>query len=323
MEALSRSASRTSGYPAKELRAARAARRSRSECTEEVQIRSRSDKEVTSVSSVCGGWFGARLSRLAHRNRRLWPGIALAVAAVGPLGCGATKQPPEGTPLGRKVEGSGFLGDLYPRMEKGEGDEPLRVYRSPTFTEPAAFARYTRIRLDPVAMFGGPDSKLSGLSAEERRHIADAVQAQVHDKLSGDYEMTAENTRDTLRLQVAVVDAEASWAKTEAISELPMPVGIPGAKSALVLLGTLLTGKPPFTGELTVEAKLSDAQTEEVVAAMIDRRVGVRKPIVGTFQSETYDSWADVDEAIRYFAERVRHTFCVRRGGTNCVPPKP
>jgi hypothetical protein len=83
-----------------------------------------------------------------------------------------------------------------------------------------------------------------------------------------------------------------------------------------------LTGKPPFTGELTVEAKLSDAETGEVLSAMMDRRVGVRQPVVGIFQPTTYDSWADVDEAIRYFAERVRRTLCVRRGGTGCIEPK-
>jgi hypothetical protein len=48
----------------------------------------------------------------------------------------------------------------------------------------------------------------------------------------------------------------------------------------------------------------------------------VRKPIIGIFQPTTYDSWADVDEAIRYFAERVRRTLCVRRGGTTCVEPE-
>ncbi|MNQ28858.1 hypothetical protein D3C85_421550 [compost metagenome] len=44
-------------------------------------------------------------------------------------------------------------------------------------------------------------------------------------------------------------------------------------------------GKPPFTGQVTIEGKLADAQSGEVIAAEIDRRVGARRPIIGLFES--------------------------------------
>ncbi len=262
---------------------------------------------------------------MSSRDRRrggLPTWIGLIAALVGLCGCAATRQASSSAPLGKSVGGSGFLGDLYPRMQKGEGPEPLRVYRTPEFESPAAFAQYTRVLIDPVAMYSGPDSNLPELSAEERERIATAVYAQIYDKLSNDYEMATEIAANTLRLQVAAVDAEESSEKLEAVSYLPMPVGLPGAKIALIQLAKLSTGKPPFAGEITVEAKLTDAQTGEIIAAMIDRRVGARRPIIGLFERDTYDSWADVDQAIRYFAERVRYNFCVRRGGADCVVPE-
>ena len=70
------------------------------------------------------------------------------------------------------------------------------------------------------------------------------------------------------------------------------------------------------------QGKLSDAETGEVIAAVVDRRVGARKPIIGLFESATYDSWNDVDEAMRYWAERLRYRLCQRRGGSDCVAPK-
>jgi hypothetical protein len=260
------------------------------------------------------------MTGLDRWNPRLSMGMALLAVLVWLPGCAATKQP-HAAPLGKTVEGSGFLGDLYPQMQEGEGDQPLRVYRSPTFVDPAAFAQYTRILVEPAVLYGGPDSKLAKFSEQDRQHIADAINGQLYEKLSSDYEMVSESAPNTLRIQAAVVDAEESWGKVEALSYVPIPMTF-GAKMVVVSLASLLTGKPPFTGELTVEAKLSDAETGEVLSAMMDRRVGVRQPIIGIFQSETYDSWADVDQAIRYFAERVRRTLCVRRGATHCVEPK-
>lgn len=260
------------------------------------------------------------MHRLGRSGHRLRVGVTLAAVLVWLPGCGATRQP-HAAPLGRTLEGSGFLGDLYAQMQDGEGDQPLRVYRNPKFEDPAAFAQYTRMLVEPVVLYGGPDSELGKFSEEDRKHIADAVNGQLYEKLSSDYEMVAESAPKTLRIQAAVVDAEESWGKIEALSYVPIPMTF-GAKMVVVGLDTLLTGKPPFTGDLTVEAKLSDAQTGEVLSAMMDRRVGVRQPIIGVFEPETYDSWADVDQAIRYFAERVRRTLCVRRGGTDCVEPK-
>ncbi|MGH2897537.1 MAG: hypothetical protein ACRDMZ_02605, partial [Solirubrobacteraceae bacterium] len=58
-----------------------------------------------------------------------------------------------------------------------------------------------------------------------------------------------------------------------------------------------------------------------VIGAAVDRRVGSRMPLIGLFMSDTYDSWSDVDEAMRYWAERLRYRLCMRRGGGGCVAP--
>ncbi len=105
---------------------------------------------------------------------------------------------------------------------------------------------------------------------------------------------------------MALVDAEAANTTAKAASYIPIPIGLPGAKAATVQAITHTTGKPPFTGQVTIEGKIADAQTGEVIGAEIDRRVGSRRPIVGLFESNTYDSWSDVNEAGRYWAERVQ-----------------
>ncbi len=248
--------------------------------------------------------------------------LTLAVAVVWLGGCASTKQPATWAPLGKTVKGTGFLGDLYPQMQEGKKGGFLRVYRTPTFRDPTAFARYKKILLDPVQLYAGPDSKLPSLPEEERQKIAQALYSKLYDQLSKDYGMVTQPGPQTLRMSTVIVDAEQSSPTLEAISYVPMPVGVPGIKLGLVQLKSTATGKPPFTGEITVEGKLTDSQSNDVIAAMIDRRVGARHPIIGLFEKSTYDSWSDVDEAIRYGADHVRYVFCQHRGASDCVEPK-
>lgn len=247
--------------------------------------------------------------------------LTLAVASVWLAGCAETKQPWRSAPMGKEVAGSGFLGGLYPMQREGGEGEALLVYRNPKIEDKAVFAQYTKVFLEPVKLYAGPGSKLPDASEEQREAIANAFYAQLYDKLSQDYEMVTQPGPRTFHVYTAIVDAEESGGWIEGISYIPMPVGIPGIKPALMLLKDKSTGKPAFVGEVTIEGKYTDAQTEEVLAAVIDRRVGVRHPLYGLFEGKTYDTWHDVDEAFRYWAEKLRYRFCQRRGGTDCVAP--
>jgi len=131
--------------------------------------------------------------------------------------------------------------------------------------------------------------------------------------------MVSQPGPDTLQVSVAIIDAQEADTSAKAASYVPIPLGLPGAKIAAMQTMQHTAGKPPFAGQVTVEGKVTDASTGELVAAMIDRRVGARKPIIGLFESSTYDSWSDVSEAERYWAEQVRYRFCVRRGAGNCT----
>jgi hypothetical protein len=269
-----------------------------------------------------------RMEITMYRNKRLINQclsavLILAMACVWLTGCSSTKQANRSAIAGKELKGSGFLdADLYSKMHEGTGEQFLLVYHNPKIENKLAFAKYTKIFLDPVRFYVGSSSKSSEVSKEQRVTIANAFYAQLYDKLSKDYEMVTQPGPNTFHIQVAIIDAEESGGNLEALSYIPIPVGVPGAKMALVQLDEVATGKPLFTGMVTVEGKYSDAQTGEVLAATIDRRVGQRHPIIGIFEKETYDTWHDVDEAMRYWAERLRYRFCERRGGTNCVVPK-
>lgn len=247
------------------------------------------------------------------------PLLSTLTLSIALAGCSSTSQPGRSTSLAENLTGSGFLGDIYPQMRDGKDSEALRLYRNPKFASSASFAHYKNVVIDPVKLYAGPKSKLHDAPVTDTAAIAQGFQRQLSEQLGKDYQIVDKAGPDTLQVSVAVVDAEAAATSMEAASYIPIPLGLPGAKAAAVQTITHTTGKPPFTGQVTIEGKIADAQTGEVIGAEIDRRVGARRPVIGLFESNTYDSWSDVNEAGRYWAERVRFRLCERRGATDCV----
>jgi hypothetical protein len=180
--------------------------------------------------------------------------------------------------------------------------------------EPANTLRFTRVMLDPVLIYRGPDSK-TRISAEQAQIMANTFYALIWQELSKDYEMTNEPGPNTLRGQVALVHLEQSMPALDIISTIPAPMNVLAMGSALK---TIATGKPAFTGEAAIEWKITDAQSGEVFAAGVDRRVGKKK-----LEADSFNSWADVYDALKYWAGQARFRLCQERGQrTDCPKPE-
>lgn len=221
-------------------------------------------------------------------------------------GCAGTKQ-------ARTVEPSGFLQDLYGQMREGKGDEALLVYRNPQVDWPTK-ATYRQVLLDPVMIWRGKDSKIQGLDQKDAQVIADAFYALLYQELAKDYEMVTEPGPKTFRMQVALTDAEQSMPTLDILSSVPAPFNVAFVASTIK---TLSTGKPLFKGGASIEAKIMDADSGEILAAAVDRRVGGR-----FLDREVFDSWNDVHGALRYWSQLTRFRLCQLRKQTECAPPE-
>ena len=108
---------------------------------------------------------------------------------------------------------------------------------------------------------------------------------------------------------MAIVDADPSQPARNVMSTvLPIGMGISLVKYAA-------TGKQSGVGEITVEFKLSDAMSGELLGAALDRRVG------GKDAKGHFDSWHNADAALQYWAQRMRYVLCTGRGGSECEEP--
>ncbi len=214
-------------------------------------------------------------------------------------GCAQTQQT-------RSVEQSGFLGD-YSMLREGEKDEARLVYMNPK----ANWVAYKKVMIDPVTIWLGKDSDLKKLSPEERQRLANELWAKLTEALRPDYEIVQLPGPGVLRFQAAITDAEASMPGLDTVSSIvPQLRLLTGAK------GMVAGGKPGFVGEASVEAKITDAQSGELLAAAVDRRAGTK-----SLRGST-NSWNDVEQAYQYWADKLRWRLCELRGGANCIEAK-
>jgi hypothetical protein len=222
-------------------------------------------------------------------------------------GCAATQE-------AKSVEKSGFLGD-YSLLKEGERstfqqgaeNQALLVYKNPA----ADWRKYRKIWLDPVTVWmSQKDSQLKDVSVEDRQRLAALLWSKLDEFLREDYQMTSQAGPDVMRIQAAITEAESSYAVLDTVTSIiPQTRLLSGMKS-------LATGVSAFTGSASVEIKMTDSATEAILAEAVDRRGGTKS------LSGVTNSWNDVEEAYRFWAEKVRYRLCQNRGGQKCVEPK-
>ena len=225
--------------------------------------------------------------------------VAVAILVVLLAGCAETKQ--VGT-----VETSGFLDD-YSILHEGMEGEAARVYSNPS----TDWSTYDKILLDPITIWRPPQARLGAReTAEDLERLATLFYQSLHRNLSEDYEIVDTPQAGTLRIRVGLTSVEESWAMFDVTTTLP------GAR--LLSRGQeYATSKPLFTGEASVEFKVTDAQTGQLLRAGVDRRAGGK-----TLDSRSFDNWSDAEVALEFWAKQARWSLCRLRGGANCLPPE-
>lgn len=224
--------------------------------------------------------------------------LVTLAAALLCSGCSVTKQ-------ARSVEKSGYLGDdIYALVKEGKGGEALLLYKNDQIQP----QKYTRIMIDKVSYITPKDASRDELA--DLKKLATNFTIFMEEELGKDYTIVTEPGPGTVRYSVAITSADDSNRLFEVTSMIP-PYGM-----ALSLAKDFITGKPSAVGEISMEIKAVDAGTGELLGAAVDRRVG------GKSFSGMMDTWDDANQAMRYWAKRVRYVNCLGSGRSNCVKPE-
>jgi len=216
-----------------------------------------------------------------------------AVLAFAP-GCATTDQ-------ARRVSTSGFLGD-YSKLEKGTGDQALLRYVNPG----AVFSKYDSVIIDPVAVYvNASDGLIRDVTEEDIEHLSGYLRTTVRNELQQDYKVVETAGPTTLRIRMAITEAEGSKVVLDTLSNFLPPM------IAMSTVKRLATGTHAFVGETSAECEFVDSLTGERLAAAVDRRAG-RKVLRGKF-----GTWNDVYESYDYWAKRMREVLAEQRAAGN------
>jgi hypothetical protein len=188
-------------------------------------------------------------------------------------------------------------------LEKGGEGQALYRYVNPKRN----MGQYTKVMVDPVLIV--KESELDPDQLENYQKLANNAFIYLSRELQQDLEIVRTPEPGTLRIQLAIIDADSSKPVRNLLSSVsPVGIGLNAVKFAA-------TGKQSGVGEISVEIKLTDAMTGTLLGAAMDSRVGSKNP------EGIIDPWYNADEALQFWAKRVRYVLCTERSGRNCVTP--
>ena len=174
------------------------------------------------------------------------------------------------------------------------------------------WAAFDKIQLKPVIIDDVFASQLSREQQEALRLVTFSFHDLLSQRLSQDYTLVEQPVPGAMSIEVAITHAEQSWLAPQLLSKVSWQL------QALNSVVAYFRGKPAFAGEITIEFRIYDSLTSELLFAGIDRRVGGQN----LFDKEAFNSWGDVQNSLEYWTEQSAYHLCVARRASNCARPK-
>jgi len=222
-----------------------------------------------------------------------WPNhrlIFLLVVALTLHGC-ATKT--------ASVDFSGFLG-TYTGLRPSPDESGAWSYRKPN----ANFKIYTKIILDPLVIWPSQHSPYGGVDALTAWKLALAFQDRMSQALAGGYRIVNQPGPGVLRLRTALTEVMLEHPKLAS----PGPL-LPLANDILIQASEKISGMNALEGEAAIEAELLDAESQERLAAYVEKRVSSK-----VLLTQDKDSLGPVLEIFDYWARKLRQRLDEQRG---------
>ena len=187
----------------------------------------------------------------------------------------------------KEVRHSGFLGD-YSHLTPGSKGQAAERY----VKEGVDFKKYKKVMMDQVLFYLDEDAEDKGIDPNEMKELADKFHKAVVEALGDAYPIVAESGPDVLRVRIAITDLQSNKPVLSGITSI-LPAGI-----AISIVKKGVTGKHTGIGEVSMEVELLDSETNERLAAMVDRRAGGKLKGV--------KKWGSAEQAFDHWAKQLR-----------------
>jgi hypothetical protein len=215
--------------------------------------------------------------------------LLTVLAVLMAIGC-ARKAP-----LPPANEMSGFLDD-YTLLRPGDATELKLAYRNPE----ANWGSYRSVLLEPVTLWRSGRKSLGPVPEEDLLRLVSDFQDAVRQRLGEGFAMVQQPGPGVMRIRLGITDAKASDRVLDVLSA-PQGTGRPHPAGA----GALHAETKRFLASAVIEGEIRDAQTNALLAEGVDWRRQDAPP---------FETWAEVDRALGFWAERVCTRLEARTG---------
>jgi hypothetical protein len=208
------------------------------------------------------------------------PSRALMVTFLLAAACAARHARPP-------ADVSGFLDD-YSLLRPGGPGEVALVYRDPE----ARWTSYDKVLLEPVTLWRSGRKSLDAVPEGDLLRLIADLEGAVRRRLGDGFELVDQPQAGVMRIRLAITEARAA----DPILDVLRGHG-DGDADVTSGSGPLHPETRRFIENAHIEGEIRDASTNRLLAAGVDRR---RRE-----GALPIDTWADVDRALEFWAERV------------------
>jgi hypothetical protein len=182
----------------------------------------------------------------------------------------------------------GFLGaDLCAELQPGARGEAGLRYVNPKGT----FTQYDKVMIVMVSFFGSEPGKIT---PQDEQRLTDLFYKHLHEALAKRYHVVDEVGPGVMKVEVALLDAEAATPGARSITMVVPQLRVLSAGYAVA------TGSYPFSGGGQAAARISDSMTEQVLGLAVDRRAGG-----GAVQTAAQWRWGDAENAMKVWSSQL------------------
>ncbi|MFT4191430.1 MAG: DUF3313 domain-containing protein [Comamonas sp.] len=128
------------------------------------------------------------------------------------------------------------------------------------------WSRYTRVIVDPVAIYTGQDHQFEDVSEDEKQALADYMRKRFRDQLKTRFRIVPDAAPQTLRLKLTLTGAKGTTAGISTFTRFDIGGG------PYNWYQSVAGGEGTFTGSVSYAVEIFDAQSQQLLEAFVAKQ---------------------------------------------------
>jgi hypothetical protein len=214
----------------------------------------------------------------------------------------------------RDIKAADVLDDYFLIKEDREHDASFSYWKKGVnwrsyqkiVLEPVTFKQPSHIDLDALQE---DDGYINTMTHADNARVKEMSDYRLYEALKKGFRMVKKPDTDTLLMQFTISNVEASTSVIDTYSSAGSSVRI------LSALKELVKGTKPFVGKTSIESKVWDSATGDLLMVSEDVIIG-GKTLFGFS-----DEWG-VEQAFQHWAIQLSYQLCQRQSRSDCQKPE-